>query len=95
MNIPGNVTQLPTGAGDESGSGLPPGAFQLKNDARTARYVGAGPPPGHGRHRYIFAVLALEAERIEIDKEATPSLLMFTLYNGTLGRALLEGWFER
>ena len=95
VNIPGNVTQLPTGAGDESGSGLPPGAFQLKNDARTARYVGAGPPPGHGRHRYIFAVLALEAERIEIDKEATPALLMFMLFNGTLGRAFLEGWYER
>ena len=78
VNIPANVTELPAGAGDESGSGLPPGAFQLPNDARTARYVGAGPPEGHGRHRYIFAVLALDAERIEIDKEATPALLMFT-----------------
>jgi phosphatidylethanolamine-binding protein (PEBP) family uncharacterized protein len=44
---------------------------------------------------YIFAVLALEAERIEIDKEATPALLMFNLFNGTLGRAFLEGWYER
>jgi len=34
VNIPGNVTDLPAGAGDESGSRLPPGAFQLKNDAR-------------------------------------------------------------
>ena len=46
VNIPGNVTELPAGAGDESGSGLPPGAFQLPNDARMTRYVGAGPPPG-------------------------------------------------
>ena len=95
VNIPSGVTELPTGAGDDSGSALPPGAFQLKNDARTARYVGAGPPPGHGRHRYIFAALALEAERIEIDEEATPALLMFMLFNGTLGRAFLEGWYER
>src|SRR5213082_1289527 len=49
INIPGNVTQLPPDAGDESGTGLPQGAFHLKNDARTARYVGAGPPPGHGK----------------------------------------------
>ena len=95
VNIPGDVTELPAGAGDESGSGLPLGAFQLKNDARTARYVGAGPPEGHGRHRYIFAVLALAAEKIEIDREATPAWLMFTLFNGTLGRAFLEGWYER
>src|SRR2546429_5095585 len=95
VNIPGNVTELPAGAGDESGSGLPEGAFQLKNDARMACYVGAGPPEGHGRHRYIFAALALETERVEIDKEATPALLMFNLFNGTLGRAFLEGWYER
>ena len=95
VNIPANVTELPAGAGDESGWGLPPGAFQLPNDARSARYVGAGPPEGHGRHRYIFAVLALGAETIEIDKDATPAWLMFNLFNGTLGRAFLEGWYER
>ena len=95
VNIPGDVTELPAGAGDESGSGLPPGAFQLPNDARMARYCGAGPPPGTGRHRYIFAVLALAAEKIEIDREATPAWLMFSLFTGTLGRAFLEGWYER
>src|SRR5712691_8612521 len=61
VNIPGDVTQLPTGAGDESGSGLPQGAFQLPNDARTKRYVGSAPPEGTGKHRYIFAALALDA----------------------------------
>ena len=95
VNIPGDVTQLPAGAGDESGSGLPQGAFQLPNDARTKRYVGSAPPEGHGRHRYIFAVLALDAEKIEIDKEATPAWLMFQLLDCTLGRAFLEGWYER
>ncbi len=59
------------------------------------RYVGAGPPPGTGKHRYIFAALALEAEKIEIDRGATPAWLMFSLFNGTLGRAFLEGWYER
>ena len=95
VNIPGNVTELPAGAGDESGSGLPPGAFQLPNDARTTRYVGAAPPEGTGRHRYIFAALAVDAERIEIDKEATPAWLMYQIFGCTLGRAFLEGWYER
>ena len=95
VNIPSNVTELPTGAGDESGKGLPEGAFHLPNDARSLRYVGAGPPPGTGKHRYIFAVLALEAEKIEIDRGATPAYMMYMIFNGTLGRAFLEGWCER
>ena len=95
VNIPGDVTQLPAGAGDESGSGLPPGAFHLPNDARTTRYVGAAPPEGTGKHRYIFAALALDTEKVEIDREATPAWLMYILLGCTLGRAFLEGWYER
>jgi len=95
VNIPGNVTQLPSGAGDESGAGLPPGAFQIPNDARMKRYIGAAPPEGHGKHRYIFAVLALDIEKTDIDKEATPAWLMFNVLDSTLGRAFLEGWYER
>ena len=95
VNIPGNVTQLPAGAGDESGSGLPQGAFQIPNDARMARFLGAAPPEGHGKHRYIFSVHALDAERIEIDKGATPAFLMFNLLDHTFGRAFLTGWYER
>src|SRR2546422_893864 len=91
VNIPGDVTQLPTGAGDESGAGLPPGAFLLPNDARTKRYVGAAPPEGTGKHRYIFAALALDADKIEIDTDATPAWLMVNLLGRTLGRAFLAG----
>jgi hypothetical protein len=43
----------------------------------------------------LFAAIALDAESIEIDKEATPAFLMFNLFSGTLGRAFLEGWYER
>jgi Raf kinase inhibitor-like YbhB/YbcL family protein len=95
VNIPPDVTELPAGAGDESGAALPSGAYQLPNDARMKRYVGAAPPEGHGRHRYIFTVAAVDAERIDIDTEATPAWLMFNLLGNTLGRAFLEGWYER
>jgi Raf kinase inhibitor-like YbhB/YbcL family protein len=95
VNIPTTVTQLPTDAGDESGSELPHGAVQLPNDARLARYLGAAPPDGHGKHRYIFAIHALNVETLDIDAQATPAFLMFNLLDKTLARAYLTGWYER
>src|SRR5260370_41090968 len=50
VDIPANLTELARGAGDDQGSGLPKGAFQLRNDAGLARYFGAAPPPGHAKH---------------------------------------------
>ena len=95
VNIPNTVTQLLDDAGNGSGSALPPGASQLPNDARLARYIGAAPPEGDGKHRYIFAIHALNVERLDIDAQATPAFLMFNLLDKTLARALLTGWYER
>ncbi|MEF2966266.1 YbhB/YbcL family Raf kinase inhibitor-like protein [Paenibacillus sp. M1] len=89
INIPGSDTELPAGAGDEHGSGLPQGALQLPNDLRLERFIGAAPPAGHGPHRYYFVVHALDVENIGVDPNATPALLGFTMLNHTLGRAVL------
>lgn len=86
VNIPADVTELPTGAGDEEGSGLPAGAFQLRNDGGLARYVGAAPPPGHGPHRYYFMVHAVDVESLEVGPDATPAFLGFNLFGHTLAR---------
>ncbi len=93
-DIPANVTELARGAGDEPGSGLPPGAFQLRNDAGVRQYVGAAPPPGHGRHHYYLVVHAVDVESLGIDKDASPAFLGFNLFSHTLGRAMIVAWYE-
>ncbi|MBL0885155.1 YbhB/YbcL family Raf kinase inhibitor-like protein [Myceligenerans indicum] len=89
-DIPASATELPEGVGDDTGSGLPDGAFQLPGDARAARFIGAAPPAGHGEHRYFIVVHALDVESIGVPAEATPAFLGFNMAGHTLGRAVLR-----
>ncbi|OZM71389.1 hypothetical protein CFN78_19685 [Amycolatopsis antarctica] len=94
VDIPVSVTELPSGAGDASGSGLPPSAFTLKGDGGVRQFLGAAPPPGHGPHRYYFVVHALDVESLGIDGEATPAFLGFNMFGHTLARATIVGIYE-
>ncbi|MCI2957558.1 YbhB/YbcL family Raf kinase inhibitor-like protein [Agromyces atrinae] len=89
VDIPASVTELAEGAGDESGERLPAGAYQLRNDAAVARYIGAAPPAGDAPHRYVVIVTALDVEQIGVGPDATPALLALTLNAHVLGRAVL------
>jgi phosphatidylethanolamine-binding protein (PEBP) family uncharacterized protein len=81
------VTSLSEGAGDDTGSGLPEKANQLPNDARATRYIGGAPPAGHGPHRYLITVHALDVEDIGIPADSTPASLGFTIASHILARA--------
>jgi Raf kinase inhibitor-like YbhB/YbcL family protein len=91
--LPAGLTELPRGAGDPSGAHLPPGAFQLRNDAGTTGYMGAAPPKGDRPHRYIFAVHALDTPKLDVKPDATPALLGFNMTFHTIARATLTALY--
>jgi Raf kinase inhibitor-like YbhB/YbcL family protein len=94
VDIPASVTELARGVGNQDGAGLPAGAFQLRNDAGLAQYVGSAPPAGHGKHHYYTVVHAVDVESLGLSKDASPALLGFYLFSHTLGRAILVPWYE-
>ncbi|MFC4005436.1 YbhB/YbcL family Raf kinase inhibitor-like protein [Prauserella oleivorans] len=94
FNIPASVTELPAGAGDPGGANLPEGAKMLAGDAGVKQYIGAAPPPGHGPHRYIFAVHALDVESFDIPEDARPAFLGFNMFGHTLARGVLTAIYE-
>lgn len=94
-NIPASVTELPTGAGSPDGPGLPEGARALTHDGGVAHYMGAGPPEGHGPHRYYFAVHALDVASLDLPENATPARLGFSMFFHTLARGVLVAVYER
>ncbi|MCF8604820.1 YbhB/YbcL family Raf kinase inhibitor-like protein [Gordonia sp. HY442] len=93
-DIPATTTSLPTGAGSPDSSDLPAGAVTLVNDAGLAQFVGAGPPPGHGPHRYIFAVHAVDVESLELPDGSSPAFLGFNLFSRAIARGTLSAVFE-
>jgi hypothetical protein len=99
VDIPPLVTELTTGAGGASGDRLPEGAFHIPNDARLTQFVGAGPPPGDARHRYVIVVQALDIgsiDKIGMRADSTPALVGFTINSGghLLARAVITPWAE-
>lgn len=94
-DLPVTVTSLPTGAGrEEPGADLPAPAWQLRGDSGHARYIGAAPPAGHGRHRYFTAVHAVDVPSLGVPHDASPAYLMFNLFRHTLARASMAPWWE-
>ena len=93
-DIPASVTELPSGAGDQSPDRLPAGAFHLPNDVRMACFVGGAPPPGDAAHRYSIVVDALDIKNVGqlgVQPDSTPALMGFYVNVGghLLGRAVI------
>ena len=84
--------------------GLDPGAEGLgeaqsvsregRNGFGTTGYRGPCPPPGHGRHRYVFRLYALDSEP-ELTAGAAKTELERAIEGHVLTTAELVGTYER
>ncbi len=94
INIAVSVNELTQNAGASTAT-LPSGAFHVRNDFSDESYGGAAPPPGHGTHRYIFAVHALGIDKIDVTNAASPAMVGFNLTFNTLARATITPTYAR
>ncbi len=93
VDVPGDVTSLPTGAG-ASDDGLPGGAFHVRNDFGTRDFGGAAPPEGDQVHRYQFVVHAVKEPTLGVDADVSPAVVGFNLAFKTAGRAIITGTYR-
>lgn len=102
FNIPASVTSVPGGAvcwdtidWDAFGvSGEGQGPIFVRNSRNVRGYTGARPPVGHGDHRYMFVVHAVDTE-LELGADATPEQVGMNVFNHAIGRGRITGVFGR
>lgn len=87
-NIPVDVTELAEGAA------VPAGAVEGRTDFGPPGFGGAAPPQGHGPHRYIFTVFAVDVHRLDVTPENSGAVFGFNLHFHTLARASITGVYE-
>jgi Raf kinase inhibitor-like YbhB/YbcL family protein len=94
-DIPASATGIALGAGVAGDAKLPPGSQQGRTDFGTKDYGGAAPPPGHGPHRYIFTLYALNTEKLDVPPDASASYVGFVTHFAKIGEARLTAKYER
>jgi Raf kinase inhibitor-like YbhB/YbcL family protein len=92
LDVPASVTELATGAASGDLSGLPAGAFCVRNDYGVKAFGGAAPPQGDPPHRYVFAVHALDLPSLAsqgVDSDVSPAVAGFNLRFHTIARGTI------
>ena len=82
-------------SGSQDGANLPEGAFTINNDAGLPGYLGSAPPAGHGPHRYVFAVHAMDCESLGIDNSVSNAIAGFNMFGKVLARATITPIYEQ
>ncbi len=95
INIPADVTELPSNAGAANSTTLPQGAMQGRTDFGAAAWGGTCPPQGDKPHRYIFTVYALKTDKIEVPADATAALIGYNIHGNMLGKASFTATYGR
>lgn len=95
FDIPANISELKTGAGNIQKGLMPAGAIQSNTDFGQPGYGGPCPPQGHGFHQYLITIYALKTDKLGLDKNATPAFVGFNLFSNTLAKASLVMYYKR
>ncbi|MBU2928847.1 YbhB/YbcL family Raf kinase inhibitor-like protein [Winogradskyella psychrotolerans] len=95
FDIPANVNELVTNAGDVALNLAPKGVIQSITDYGIKGFGGPCPPKGHGFHQYIITVYALKTDKLGLDENINPAIVGFNLWNQTLAKASIVAYYKR
>ena len=94
INIPASATGLPNGA-SKTAAKLPKGAVETRTDLGTPGYGGPCPPAGDKPHRYVFTLLALKLDKLDLTADSSAAMVGFMANANSLGKATFTATYGR
>ncbi len=95
FDVPADMTELMSNAGNLDANMLPEGIIQSITDYGAKGYGGPCPPEGHGVHQYIITVYALKTASLGLDANTNAAIVGFNIWGNTLAKASLVFYYER
>jgi len=95
FDIPANVNELVTNAGNVYLNLAPKGAIQSISNFGVPGYGGPCPPEKHGLHQYMVPVHALKTDKLGLDANSNPALVGYSFWNNTIAKASLVFYYQR
>lgn len=95
FDIPPNINELETNAGNVELNLAPKEAIQSITNYGIKGFGGPCPPEGHGFHQYIITVYALKTDKLSLDENTNPAVVGFNLWNQTLAKASIVAYYKR
>jgi hypothetical protein len=91
--LPAGPAAIPEGALPSKGR---PGRVETvgKNSFGKREYLPPDPPPGHGHHRYVFQVFAVD-RRLDLRHDTDKHAILRALHGHVLARGRLVGLYGR
>lgn len=94
FDIPADVAELKSNAGNIEFNLMPSKAIQSTTDFGTNGYSGPCPPQGNGIHQYMITVYALDKESLGLKKDINPATVGFYLNFATIQKASIVMYYE-
>ena len=95
FDIPADVNELVSNAGNVSLKLAPEKAIQSVTTFGVPGYGGPCPPEGHGLHQYIITVHALKTDKLGLDANTNPATVGYYLWNNTIAKASIVAYYKR
>jgi len=95
FNIPSDVMDLKTDAGNPQKNLAPAGSVQSMTDYGKPGFGGACPPVGDKPHRYVFTLYALDVPKLDADEKTGAAYVGYMLNAHAIAKASLISYYGR